>query len=208
MAEGKELESLSFKRLIGGPLAAVIEAQANAAMVTYDFIKRVGFAPNMGMGGMPTAANPTGGGGGGGGGMLGSPIVVSFTYEKTLPDGKVATCKLSVPFLTMVPIPNLRIEECNIQFNARINNMRKSENSSVSTAKMKGYITTKETKSMNSTEKTYSLSVSVRAKQDELPAGMEKILSILESAIKEQSNANDKGGGGGAGPDGAQPQGN
>jgi len=191
MAEARELENLSFKRLIGGPLAAVIDAQAAAAMTTYDFIKRVGFAPAKAdaFGGFSTtsdgqAVQP-----------LGEPVVVSFTYEKTLPGGKVSSCKLSVPFLTMVPIPNLRIDEVNIQFNAKINRMSKSEDKST---KMSGYITTKETKSTNSTDKTYSLSISVRATQDELPAGMEKILSILESAIKEQSQ--DKSGGAAGAP--------
>ena len=36
---GKELASLDFKNLIGGPLSAVVEAQAMAAESTVNFIK-------------------------------------------------------------------------------------------------------------------------------------------------------------------------
>jgi len=35
-------------------------------------------------------------------------------------------------------------------------------------------------------ERTYSMAVHIKAVQDEMPAGMEKILSILENAIREQ----------------------
>lgn len=40
---GKELASLDFKNLIGGPLSAVVEAQAMAAESTVNFIKNMGF---------------------------------------------------------------------------------------------------------------------------------------------------------------------
>ncbi|NTW09089.1 MAG: DUF2589 domain-containing protein, partial [Anaerolineaceae bacterium] len=40
---GKELSSLNFASIIGGPLRAAIHAQAQAAQTTVDFIKKVGF---------------------------------------------------------------------------------------------------------------------------------------------------------------------
>jgi hypothetical protein len=42
---GKELASIDFANLIGGPLMAVVDAQAKAAQSTVAFIKRVGFQP-------------------------------------------------------------------------------------------------------------------------------------------------------------------
>lgn len=42
---GQELASLDFHNLIGGPLIAVVNAQAQAAMTTVNFIKSVGFNP-------------------------------------------------------------------------------------------------------------------------------------------------------------------
>ena len=40
---GQELSSIDFESMIGGPLVAVINAQAQAAMTTVNFIKEVGF---------------------------------------------------------------------------------------------------------------------------------------------------------------------
>ena len=43
MAIGDELSNLNFEAMIGGPLSAVIKAQAQAAVTSVDFIKAVGF---------------------------------------------------------------------------------------------------------------------------------------------------------------------
>src|SRR5262245_59067849 len=40
---GQELASIDFASLLGGPMCAVINAQAQAAMSTVNFIKEVGF---------------------------------------------------------------------------------------------------------------------------------------------------------------------
>ena len=40
---GQELSSIDFASMLGGPLVAVIDAQAQAAMSTVNFIKEVGF---------------------------------------------------------------------------------------------------------------------------------------------------------------------
>lgn len=42
---GRELASLDFHNLIGSPLIAVVNAQAQAAMTTVNFVKSVGFQP-------------------------------------------------------------------------------------------------------------------------------------------------------------------
>jgi hypothetical protein len=43
---GQELGSLDFQAMIGGPLCAVVEAQAQSAISTINFIKTVGFKPS------------------------------------------------------------------------------------------------------------------------------------------------------------------
>ena len=66
---GQELSSIDFNAMLGGPLVAAIEAQAQAAASTLDFIKRVGFTPD-------TEDETTG--------ELtpGAPIYVTFKYPK------------------------------------------------------------------------------------------------------------------------------
>ena len=107
--------------------------------------------------------------------------------------------KIEVPILTMLPIPFIRIDETTIDFNAKINSV---ESRNVETEfGIKGDLTVKQRwpggsaklsvsasykrKSQQgfNIEKTYSMAVHVRAVQDEMPAGMEKLLGILENVI-------------------------
>lgn len=190
MAIGDELSSLDYSAMIGGPLIAVVKAQAQAATTTVDFIKSVGFT---------------------GEGANISPLMVTFSYDRPAPkkdaDGKptgeyeVKKFNLQVPFLTMVPIPNLRIEEVKIDFNAKINSVQESTSASshdlnaqltakggwgpVSAELKVGYAYKKSNSQGEKTERTYSMSVSVKATQDELPEGTSRLLSILEGCIKE-----------------------
>ena len=107
--------------------------------------------------------------------------------------------KIEVPILTMLPIPFIRIDETTVDFNAKINSV---ESRNVDTEfGIKGDLTVKQRwpggsaklnvsasykrKSQQgfNIEKTYSMAVHVKAVQDEMPAGMEKLLGILENAI-------------------------
>jgi hypothetical protein len=113
---------------------------------------------------------------------------------------------LEVPILTMLPIPFIRIEETTIDFNAKINSVEEAKADdqfktdasldatvkyppafAVATVNLK--VSTsyqKNTSSGSKVDRTYSMAVHIRAVQDEMPAGMEKLLGILEDAIKSQ----------------------
>jgi len=113
---------------------------------------------------------------------------------------------LEVPILTMLPIPFIRIEETTIDFNAKINSVETKQTdtsmkfdastsvegkyppifSSVSADLKVSTSLQRNTSSGYKVDRTYSLSVHVRAVQDEMPAGMERILGILEDNIKAQ----------------------
>lgn len=186
MALGDELSSVDFESMIGGPLTAVVRAQTQSANTSVDFIKSVGFDADSG-----------------------KPTMVSFSYDKavetTAADGttsiEVKPYNLTVPILTMFPIPFIRVEETTIDFNAKINSVQESSttsshdlNTSLSakagwgpfSAKLKvSYAYKKTSTSGSKIERTYSMAVHVRAVQDELPAGTERLLSILENSIKE-----------------------
>jgi len=191
MAIGQELSSIDFQSMIGGPLNAVVKAQAQSAQTSVDFIKSVGFnAPDA-------AENP------------GKPTMVTFTYDKPVEskdaNGNITVTptpfNLTVPILTMLPIPFIRVEETTIDFNAKINSVAESTTSSSSelnaslsvkggwgpvSAELKCSYSTKKTASATSKiERTYSLAIHVRAVQDELPAGTERLLGILENSIQE-----------------------
>jgi hypothetical protein len=199
--EGQELSSIDFQSMIGGPLNAVVKAQAQSAQTSVDFIKSVGFNSK------DITADDTN--------KPNGPTMVTFEYTKiiekpgpALPDGKPGPTvptptdmKLTVPILTMLPIPFIRVEDVTIDFNAKINSVVESTTASSSdlntslavkggwgpvSAELKcSYSAKKSTSATDKTERTYSLAIHVRAVQDELPAGMEKLLGILENSIKE-----------------------
>ena len=106
---------------------------------------------------------------------------------------------IAVPILTMLPIPFIKIDLFTLDFNAKITSM---ETASQSTdASISGSLQVKQrwpggsaklnvnaaykksTASSSSVERTYSMAVHVQASQDEMPAGMEKLLNILEGAM-------------------------
>lgn len=210
---GKELASLDFESLIGGPLVAIINAQAQAAMSTVNFIKTVGFKPPQ-QAETDFEAQATN-----------EPVYVTFKYAKEVspyqpevgdpnnPVGPPAYKKavgavvemqvLEVPLLTIVPIPFIRIESATIDFNAKITSVeyRKTDSSlkvgaeaTVGTGRLTNLVGSVKLKVSTSfqrstteginVERTYSMSVHVRAVQEEMPAGMERILGILEEAIR------------------------
>lgn len=191
MSIGQELSSIDFQSMIGGPLNAVVRAQAQSAQTSVDFIKSVGFN---------AADAPT---------DPGKPTMVTFTYDKPTEkkddQGNITIVlepyNLTVPILTMLPIPYIRVEEVTIDFNAKINSVVESTTTSSSdlSASLSGkggwgpfsaelkcsYSTKKSTSATDKTERIYSMNIHVRAVQDELPAGLEKLLNILENSITE-----------------------
>ncbi|MFC1477136.1 DUF2589 domain-containing protein [candidate division KSB1 bacterium] len=192
MAIGQELSSIDFQSMIGGPLTAIIKAQAQSAQTSVDFIKSVGFnAPDA-------ATDP------------GMPTMVSFSYDKPVEvkddtTGEISIVptkyNLTVPILTMLPIPFICVEETTIDFNAKINSVTESSTASSSelsaslgvkagwgpvSAELKcSYSSKKSSSATDKTERTYSLVIHVLAKQSDLPAGTDRLLGILENSIQE-----------------------
>ncbi|MBL8261379.1 MAG: DUF2589 domain-containing protein [Xanthomonadaceae bacterium] len=189
----QELNSLDFSVYIGGPLQAAVSAQHAASMSQVSFIQEVGFKDD-----------------GAGGKEL---RYVDFKYTKKVPNPTYdpaatsgpnslpfneAEVLISVPFLTMLTIPALRIEEVTIDFNAKLTSTETSNVSSefAGSAELsarfwkvnfKASASYKRTSSSGtSTERTYTLGVHVRAVNDELPAGLDRILTLLEDSIAGQ----------------------
>lgn len=218
---GQELASIDFASMLGGPLVAVINAQAQAAISTVNFIKEVGFkkpADQQVAGGDTSTMDP---------------IYVTFRYPKELSPYQPAIAaipadlgdpaanpprparaavpavaaqpavyeiqQLQVPILTMLPIPFIRIDLTTIDFNAKINSVEYQKTDTNlkidaaleakagwlwGSAKLNVSTSYQRTTQQGSTvERTYSMAVHIKAVQDEMPTGMEKLLGVLESAM-------------------------
>ena len=192
-----ELRQIPFGYLIGAPLKAAVEAQALAARTTVEFIEKVGFKEkDDDLSSLFNDLDQDADGG--------EVRNVTFQYKKLDEDGEERTVELTVPFLSIVPIPFLRLDEVNIDFAAKLTDQlastTKSDFKFSTDAKGKfkswwsplslefrtsmSYQNTRETASKYIRE--YTMNISVRAVQDDLPAGLERVLDLLEQTIKEK----------------------
>lgn len=188
---GNEISSISLGSIIGGALSAIVEAQSQAAHTTVNFINEVGFEGEQGER---------------------NPVYVDFQYEKSVVPEQTGEqgeeenvkqiTKLKVPLLTMVPIPYIRIDDATIDFKVKINSVQETKTSSDLTyggtteahanyngfrfktgIKLSASISNqKKSSTSDNVTRDYSLNIHVHAKQDDMPAGVERLLDLLSDA--------------------------
>ncbi len=191
-----ELGSIDFANIIGGPLNACVTAQTNASLATVSFIQEVAFT------GEETTSDPK---------VL---RMVDFSHEKTVanpnlgktigtgpgevPVGTDVTSptidesvSLTVPFVSLLNVPSLRIETCKVDFNVKLNSVYTRDVSSefeldaslgidYKWIKFDVSVGYKRTASTGiRVEKEYTMGVEVVASNSEMPGGLEKVLGIL-----------------------------
>jgi len=192
-----ELRQIPFGYLIGAPLKAAVEAQALAARTTIEFIEKVGFKEqDSDIGSLFNDLTQDA--------DTGEIRNVTFTYKKLDEDGVIKTVELTVPILSIVPIPFIRLDEITIDFTAKLTDTIASTTktdfkySTDAKGKFKAwwspismefrtsvsYQNSRESASKYVRE--YTMNVNVHAVQDSLPAGLERVLDILEQSIQEK----------------------
>lgn len=174
--DGREISSLDFANLIGAPLNAIIEAQAKSAIATANFVREVAFDKE------------------------GRAVMSEFRYRRVADDGREQEVVLSVPFITMLPIPYVTIEHAEIEFNAKITSTRESSSAAsfagelaagLDGAWFKGAtVSTKmsyqrQSASQEKEQRSYDMRVLVRLRSADMPPGTERLLNALEGAVEE-----------------------
>lgn len=173
------LRALPFGNIIGAPLQACIEAQAMAAQTSWKFIQEVGLQVNTETGEKEV-------------------VNVSFLFEK-----QGQTSRISIPLLTIIPIPYIAVNTVDINFKANImasKNIEEkqeevTEGSTNLTAHGKlgfgifnldarfeaNYSSKKDSKATRESRYSveYTMDVAVKATQDDMPAGLAKLLEVL-----------------------------
>jgi len=188
-----ELGSIDFENLIAGPLNACVTAQNKASLATVNFIQQVGLKDD-GSGGKEVVmvkfkcekpqVNPNFGKTAGEGGVPAD----ANTTDEYLASKKI---HVEVPLVSIINVPSLRIENCDIDFNVKLNSVYTKDTSSElgidaeasggwGPVKFKVSASYKRSSSTGiRVEKEYSMGVKVRATNDQLPAGLEQVLGIL-----------------------------
>ena len=150
------LNSIPFGNIIGGPLAACVRAQAEAAQTTIDFIR--GFTMTN------SELDPEGV----------EPITVTFTFimngEKT---------RMTVPLMTIVPIPYMHIDYVNMNFTADITAC--DDGKMEAKYATEGYTRTEDDEQSVSVES--KMGINVRASTSSMPSGMAKMLEFFTNNL-------------------------
>lgn len=178
--KGQEIASLDFANLIGGPLNAIVEAQAKSAITTANFIREVGFKKDTN-----------------------EVINVDFKYNRKNDDGKDQQFVLTVPFLTMLPVPYITVSYAEVEFNAKITSTTEStteDNFSqvvdasaggnwwFASARLQSKTAyQKKSSTSDREERTFDMRVRVEARNADMPTGTERILTLLENVIQERA---------------------
>lgn len=192
LSQGKELAAIDFAQVIGGPLEAVITAQARAAAVTTEFIQNTAFEKDSSAAGGAAGTGPQ------------KLKVVEFNYGQMM--GSIAggpsadALVIRVPLLTMLPIPFIRVDSMTIDLNVTLHSTQttnETNEASVNTNVSGEYAGTKFSTSITDKntyqndmviDDTYSLHVTVHAVQDQMPGGMQNVLNIFSNVIQQQSS--------------------
>ncbi|MFP5270677.1 DUF2589 domain-containing protein [Coleofasciculus sp.] len=130
--EGKEQDLLEFRYLLGAPLAALIEAERQAAIATTEFIKEIGFQPvSSGQEKSQLPANASTPSAEQSikelGFNFGNLRMITFLYSSRDDKGVQKINTIQIPLLSLIPIPMLQIKQANFEFYAEISEIRPGE---------------------------------------------------------------------------------
>jgi hypothetical protein len=179
----QDLRSLPLYDIIGAPISAMVQAEAQAARTALEFIEKVGFERVDDDSGSPVDA-----------GML---RMVEFGYVKPDANGVPAEFVARIPLLALLPIPGIRIKMARISFAAKISDVS-SETTSTTPAnetpgdpswvdspgvQFRGSLVSSTSDQL--TQSSYDLNISIELEQTPIAPGMAKLINLLDQAISE-----------------------
>ena len=181
---------LPLEQLIGAPLRSIVLGQGIAARATAEFVSEVGFAPVRGR----------------------EPIVRTFDFDfvQPVPDpenpGSVVDTptRVSVPLLSVVSIPHVRIAEATVSFGADIVDVKALEvkaaelpldrpktaaaagttNLAIATQLIGVYAAPQ----VEGSPGGPMLAISIKVVRDDVPAGLKTILDLLADGVRSRAH--------------------
>jgi hypothetical protein len=185
----KELRSLPLFEIIGAPLIAIVQAQAQAARATVEFIEQVGFVKEE----EGTDAEP----------KVGALRMAEFSYTKLDENREPARFAAQVPVLSLVPIPGIQVRQAKISFTAKITDAVTESAASAqsrraapaaqpawlrpSLTNFRGSLAPAARPSDNQAQArgNFEMNIEVELEQMPIAPGLEKILNLMDQAINE-----------------------
>jgi hypothetical protein len=174
------LQALDLGEIIGGPLQALIKAQALAAQTSAQFISEVGLLPST------PPAEP-------------KARTISFEFTRSVEDPNypgqfiAQNVSLTVPFLSIVPVPFIRIDEAEMDFEVRVIEQSHSKEPDLSLGRTAASPLSRQVK-INAafterrpipekTDLSSTIKIHIKLAQQPIPEGLARTLGILHDSI-------------------------
>lgn len=157
---------VTLAAVVGDVLSSLIEAQAQAARTTVEFINDVGFLPYK----------P---------GTTPSLRQVSFGYTKLDENQVPARFTIDIPLLGMVDIPLICIRKATLKLDYEVQTLDVNESKSQAGSRnvtLKGRVLSGK---KSPTSERAAINITVEVEKADLPPGLSRTLDILEIAVKE-----------------------
>jgi len=174
----EDINNLDLESILGGPLQAVITAQAATARTTLDFINDIMFTTDE---------------------LDGTQQIRMTQFSHSvIKNGSVLNTAITLPLAVLFPYPFLEIEDVNIALNVKLNGVTNSQSSSQSSSALNvnnannlmGFKAQVSTQSLEQTDDStsqiqqdFSLAVKLHVTSSQLPKGMEKMLELFEMLV-------------------------
>ncbi|MDI3283302.1 DUF2589 domain-containing protein [Polyangium sp. 15x6] len=152
------VSQIPLSQLVGSLVRDIVDADGMAAKATSDFIQNVGFDK-------------------------GELRMVQFSYQQVVPGAGVKRYTVSVPLLTLVPIPILGIEKAEISFTTTIVEMSQDD-SQVPRLHAKLAADLASTKSDGGMSETTDVKFTLTMARSDVPAGLTGIFGLLGNNIQ------------------------
>ncbi len=180
----KRMEALELAEVLGTLMGSVVDAQAQAARATVDFVDEVGFEAGDHGKRMRT---------------------VTLRYRKKDENGEPAEFEVEVPLLAMVNIPSLAVSEARLSFSYDVVVAASAKTGNPSTtqpgntgrlaapraATLRGFVRRAPTKTgpagndRSASRSTTAIDLDVTLAQQEMPIGVERLFDLAELGISE-----------------------
>lgn len=203
MANGvQDLKSIPLQDILGAPISALVQAEAQGSRTALQFIEEVGFV-------RPADAPPD---------LsaldVGELRMVEFGYTKLDADGNPAQFVARIPLLALFNIPGMRVKLATLSFTAKITDVYTETTSQTTDGEVgdettdgEGSLLTRpqlgfrgslvsSTGTQGTTTSSYDLNIKVELEQTPISPGMAKLQSMLDLAISDSQVLPGGGGGG------------
>ena len=138
---------------------------------------------------------------------------MQFSYDQSVTTGSGNQSfnhhSVTIPLMTMVPIPYIRIESLDVDFNVKLTGVEETSRTTtnetkvkfpkwspkiplgpVSHVRFKGSFSRKATRGESmKVSRSYDMTVKIHGSQAEMPAGIERMINLLEDLIVEDINS-------------------